>query len=188
MSVITALNVLHKNGTLQRTVKFLRSWEAVSIILPRTPPCDSVKMADHSRNSLQTSQLPPGSIDRSQPPPLPSKLPQESAGHLKGWEIIDEQNCLHSSHSLASAKLRTRKEDEVVIFYYLLDLDYLKYADRNPPVEGGAASSGRHSVADDVFFLVSKNELKESKQFDQIINPPKEPLQSLSQGPRLGVM
>ena len=75
-----------------------------------------------------------------------------------------------------------------MIFHYCLDPDYLKCADGYSPVEEGAASSGRHGVADDVFFLVSKNELKESKQFDQIINPPKEPLQNLSQGPRLGVM
>lgn len=145
-------------------------------------------MADNGRNSLQTSQLPPGSIDQSQPPPLSSELPQVSAGHFEGWEIIDEQDCLHPSHNLASAKLRTRKEDDVVIFHYFLDPDYLKGAEGNPPVEEGAASSRRHSVADDVFFLVSKNELKESKQFDQIISPPKEPLQNLPQGPRLGVM
>ena len=75
-----------------------------------------------------------------------------------------------------------------MIFDYSLDPDYLKSAERYPPVEEGAASPGPFGVDDDIFFQVSKNQLIGSKQFDQIINPSNEPRLTVSRGPRLNVM
>jgi len=133
--------------------------------------------------SPQTSGSAPGSIGHPSPP-----------DRVDGWNLIgeprgfyDEQDCLHPSHCLTSEKLNNRKKDDVVIFDYSLDPDYLKRADRNPPLEG-AASSAPFSADDDIFFQLPKDKLIESKQFDQMIGPPKTPRQSVSQGPRLGIM
>jgi len=142
-----------------------------------------------------TSQLASGSTNQSsQPPPLSPGLSRESADYFDGWRTIgeqqdfyDEQDCLHPSHNLASEKLKPRKEHDVVIFDYSLNPDYLNRADENPFEEDGP-SSGHFSADDDIFFQVSEKELIGSKQFDQIINPTKEPRLTLSQGPRLGIM
>ena len=127
---------------------------------------------------------------RSRQSPAPS---QELADRFAGWETIDEQrafcderDCLDPSYNLASKNLR-RNEDNVVIFDYSLDPDYLNHADGNTPVEEGDPSSG-HFSAHDIFFQVPKDELIGSKQFDQIINPTKEPLSIRSRGQRLGIM
>ena len=140
----------------------------------------------------QTPESAGGPIDQLSLQPPPS---QESADHVDGWRIIgeqrdfyDEQDCLDPSHSLGSGKLKNRKVDDVVIFGYSLDPDYLKSADGNPPAEEGRASPGPFSADDDIFFRVSKNELMEFEKFDQIINSLRDPQQSLSQGPRLGIM
>jgi len=113
-----------------------------------------------------------------------------SAGRPASWQTIveqrdsyDERDCLDPSHSLASNKLKDRNEDDVVIFNYSLNPDYLNNADGNPFEEGGP-SSGHFSADDDIFFQVSKHELIEPAQFDRIINSP--PL--LSPGARLAVM
>ena len=124
-------------------------------------------------------------------PPEPA-LPRESAGCLVGWQTIgerrdfyDERDCLGPSHNLASDELKNRKEDDVVIFDYFLDPDYLTCAsgNPNPPVEEGCPSK-QFSPDNGIFFQVSKDELIGSNQFGRIINSP--PL--LSRGPRLGVM
>jgi len=158
-------------------------------------------MADDSGNSaaplepLQTSELAPGSINQSSQPSPPSPgLSQESEDLFDGWEIIgeqqafyDEQDCLYPSHNLASEKLGARKDDDVVIFDYSLDPDYLGHADSDPLAEEGAPP-GRFSADDDIFFRVAKQELIGSKQFNQIVNPPEEPRPIQSRGSRLGIM
>ena len=141
------------------------------------------------------SQPAPGSNNQSsQSPPLSPGLSQELADYFDGWKTIgeqqdfyDEQDCLHPSHNLASEKLKSRKEDHVVIFDYSLNPDYLNRSDENPFEEDGS-SSGHFSADDDIFFQVSKKELIGSKQFDRIINPTKEPPLTPSRGPRLGIM
>jgi len=149
-------------------------------------------MADH-RNSAALSETPPvlapRSVDQSrQLSPQSPEPSQEPADHLDGWRTIgeqqpfyDEQDCLHPSHNLVSGKLKTRTDDHVVIFDYSLNPDYPGHADGGTPVGEG----GDSSADDDMFFRVSKNELIESKQFDQIINPDEE--SSLSRA-RLGIM
>jgi len=139
----------------------------------------------------QTSEPPPESIDQPSRPPT---LSQELTDYFDGWDTIgeqqdfyNEQDCLHPSQNLASQKLKNRGDDDVVIFGYTLNPDYLKGLDGNPPVGGGP--SLEHPTADnDIFFRVSKNELTTSKQFDKIFNTPEElPLQ-LSRESRLGIM
>ncbi|PUU82946.1 hypothetical protein B9Z19DRAFT_1040095 [Tuber borchii] len=132
-------------------------------------------------------------FEPSQPPQQSPTLSQELADRFAGWETIDEQrafyderDCLDPGHNLAS-KILKRAEDNVVIFDYSLDLDYPSSADGNTPAEEGGPSSG-HFSADDIFFQVPKHELIGSKQFDQIINPAKEPLLIRSRGPRLGII
>jgi len=122
---------------------------------------------------------------------FPSPLSQGSGEHFDDWRIIgeqqdfyDEQDCLHPSSSLASEKLKTRKEDDVVIFDYSLDPDYLSRVGGNPPVEEGGPLSESFGADHDRFFQVHKRQLTGSEQFDQIIDLTKEP----SRGPRLGIM
>ena len=171
------------------------------IFPPRTPPCHSVTMADDGTDSAalleppKASQLPPGLRNQSsRPPPLSPKLSREPVDYFDGWRTIgeqqdfyNEQDCLHPSHNLTSGRLKLRNEHDVVIFDYSLYPDYLNRADEDPFEEGGP-SSGHFSADDDIFFQVSKNELIGSKQFDQIINLTKEPLQISSRGLRLGIM
>ena len=162
-------------------------------------------MADPVVNPAKNPAAPPSPTQTPEPAmgpagqPSPSSPPsQELADPLEGWKKLitreeqgfyDEQDCLHPSHNLASEELgENRKEDDVVIFGYSLDQDYLGRVDGNPPTGGDAASSRRFSVDDDIFFRVSRNKLIESKQFVQIINPPKEARQSLTQEQRLGIM
>ena len=157
-------------------------------------------MADSDRNSTTppvsppTSELAPESINQSsQSSPLSPVPSQESTDYFEGWKIIgeqcpyNEQDYLHPSHNLASKRLKARGEDDIVIFDYFLGPGHLNREDGNPFEEGGP-SSGHFSADDDIFFQVSKNELIESKQFDQIISPTKEPRLTLSRGPRLGIM
>jgi len=144
---------------------------------------------------LQSSGLASGSIDQSsQQLPLPPGNPQELADYFDGWEIIgeqqdfyDEQDCLHPSHNLASRKLETRGEDDVVVFDYSLDPDYLGHADGDLDEEGSPPAE-KSSADVDIFFRVPKTELVGSKQFDHIINLAKEPQPVQSRGPRLGIM
>jgi len=143
-----------------------------------------------------TRELAPESIGLSSQPSSPSpRPPPEQENQFDGWEIIgeqrefyDEQDCLDPSHSLASEKLKIRKEDDVLIFDYSLDPDHLTARDWDPPDVVDDSSLGRFDADDDIFFRVSKNELIESKQFDQIINPDEKSLLVLSRGARLGVM
>jgi len=120
-----------------------------------------------------------------------SPLSQGSGDYFDGWRTIgeqqdfyDEQDCLHPSLNLASEKLKTRKADDVVIFDYSLDPDYLSRVGGNPPVEEGGPLSESSGADHDRFFQVPKNELIGSEQFDQIIDLTKEP----PRGPRLGIM
>jgi len=138
---------------------------------------------------------PMGSIHQlSQPSQQSLALSQELEIRFAGWETIgekrdfyDEQDCLHSSYNLASEKLQHRGRDDVVIFDYSLSPGYLSL-DGDPPSEGEGRSPGRFSEDDDIFFKVSKDELTKSEQFNQIINPPKEPRLLQSRGRRLGIM
>ena len=152
-----------------------------------------------SRNSAtplappQASKSVPGSVDQSSQPSLLS--PVLSQNHLQGWEIIgeqqdfyDEQDCLRPHHNLASEKLKTRKEDDVVIFDYSLDPGYGRCVEGSPLVEVGGPSSEHSSTGDSIFFRVPKEELIGSKQFDQTINPTKESRPILPRGPRLTIM
>ena len=131
----------------------------------------------------------------SQSWPLPPVPSQELAYRFTDWETIgeqrdfyDERDCLDPSHHLASEKLKNRREDDVVIFDYSLEPDYLSPALGNPPVEEGGPSSRRFGADDDILCWVPKNRLIESNQFDQIINPGRESPQIPSRGARLGIM
>ena len=131
----------------------------------------------------------------SQSWPLPPVPSQELAYHFAGWETIGEQrdfyddrDCLDPGHHLASEKLQNRGENDVVIFDYSLDPDYLSPARGNPPVEESGPSSRRFGADDDIFCRVPKNGLIESNQFSQIINPGRESPQIQSPGTRLGIM
>ena len=113
-------------------------------------------------------------------------MANSSASSTTDWQTIgeqqsfyDERDCLHPS-GLTSEKLGNRGENDVVIFDYSLDPDYLKRADGNPPGEEDAAPPGQSSADNDIFFQVSKNGLLESEKFDRIIDPSREP--------RLGIM
>ena len=124
-----------------------------------------------------------------------SPLLQASAGRFGGWRTIgeqqgfyDEQDCLYPSRNLASEKLEAREEDDVVIFDYSLDPDYLSRVGGNPPVEEGSPLSESFDADRDMFFQVPKNEFIRSEQFDQIINPTKEPQEIPPRGPRLGII
>ena len=125
----------------------------------------------------------------SQALPPPSTPPQESPALSNGWKIIDEQDFsdeldfLSPSYNLRSGELRNRKEDDVVIFHYSLSRGNGKL-----PVEEGGPSSEHPSGDDDVFFLVSKDRLTESEQFNQIINPTKDHRLIQSRGSRLAIM
>ncbi|PWW79092.1 hypothetical protein C7212DRAFT_355230 [Tuber magnatum] len=98
-------------------------------------------------------------------------------------EFYDERDCLHPGHNLTSEKLRGRGQNEVVIFEYLLNPGYLSRGDGDPEDEDGDSSSGAES---DVFFRVSKDELMESHQFDQVIDPTGKPIEPVV--PRLGII
>jgi len=148
------------------------------------------------QEGLPALELPTGSIHQlPQPSRQSPALSQESATRFAGWETIgekrdfyDEQDCLHPSYNLASEKLQNRGDDDVVIFDYSLNPGYLSLVDGDPSAEGEDPPSGHFSEDDDIFSQVSKDTLIESKEFDQIINPKKEPLLILSRGPRLGIM
>ena len=121
-------------------------------------------------------------------------LVQEPLDRFNGWKTIGEQeefyheqDCLHPSHTLVSEKLKSRREDDVVIFDYSLDPHYLSRADGNP-FEESDSSSGHFSEEEDIFFPVSKDRLIESEQFDRIISPMKDPLLIRSRGLRLAIM
>ena len=122
-------------------------------------------------------------------------LSPASSAHFRGWETIsaqrnfyDEQDFLDPSHNLTSNKLQNRGEDEVVIFDFSLNQGDLSRVNGNPSAEDGGPSSGRFGEEDDIFFRVSKDDLIESEQFNQIINSTKESRPILSHGPRLGIM
>ena len=196
MSISIKLNTLHKSKALQPTVKiFLKELgNRRSIPLSNSNSRRKVKMGGLGPRT--TLKLSPGSIKiiPHSPPPSPW-LSLKLADHFEGWETInqqrafyDERDCLGPSHNLTSEKLKNRKEDDVVIFDYSLDPDYLKSANWYLPVEEGGPPSGRFAQDDDLIFRVSKDNLLKSKQFDQIINPAKEPRLLESRGPRLGVM
>ena len=150
---------------------------------------NSAPMDPHSAPGLSAGPI----HESSQPSQQSPTLSRELADRFAGWKTIDEQrafyderDCLNPSYNLASKNLN-RNEDDVVIFDYSLDPDYPSRADGNTPAEEGGPSSG-HFSADDIFFQVPKHELIESKQFDQIINPAKEPRLIRSRGPRLSIM
>lgn len=117
----------------------------------------------------------------------PSSPAKPLADHFSGWQTIggqrgfcDERDYLDPSHNFTSQKLRARKKDDVVIFNYSLNPLHLGRADGSLLAEEGGPSSGHFNAADGIFFQVPKNELIESKQFVQTINPRQEP--------RLGIM
>ena len=148
-------------------------------------------------NPRSTPQPPVDPIHRLpqlRPPLVPAPL-QEPAGHFNDWQTIgeqrdfyDERDYLDPGHNLTSKKLRTRGEDDVVIFDYSLDPDSRTRESGNPAVWGSSPSSQHFGADDDIFFRVPKNELLESKQFNKMINPTRESRLIQSWGPRLGIM
>ena len=113
------------------------------------------------------------------------------ADNADGWNIIgeqrgfyDEQDCLRPSRNLVSENLRNGREDDVVIFDYSLGPGYLQRIDGDTVVGQDGSSSEHSSADDDIFFLVSKDRLIESQQFNKIINLANEP----ARGQRLGIM
>jgi len=151
------------------------------------PGTNSAALPD-SRSSLESAV---GSIHQPPQTPLPlPTFPHESPDNFDDWETIHEQQDLYNekdllrpSCNLTSQKLSNRKEGDVVIFDYSLSR-----RDGNPPVEEEGPSSGHSSSHDDIFFQVPKDELIESRQFNQIINATKEPRFIQSRGPRLRIM
>ena len=132
-----------------------------------------------------------GSIHQSSQalPPSPAHA-EESPDHLHGWKTIDgqqgfydEEGFLYPSCNLTSEKLKDRKEDDVVIFNYSLS-----HTDESPPTEGSGPSSGIFGENDDIFFQIPKDTFIESEQFNQVINPKKEPRLIQSREPRLAIM
>ncbi|PUU80824.1 hypothetical protein B9Z19DRAFT_682159 [Tuber borchii] len=121
----------------------------------------------------------------------PSQQPHESAAPSFGWQTIgerqdfyDERDCLHPSFNLVIEKLNNRGADDVVIFDYSLDPDYLTLDGDSSDEEDGPPLE--HSSADDdLFFRVSRNELLESEEFGQIIGSSE---RRPSRGPRLGII
>ncbi|CUS12900.1 unnamed protein product [Tuber aestivum] len=117
--------------------------------------------------------------------PATHQPPQPSAG----WKTIggqrecyDEGDCLNPSHSLVSEKLRERGEDDVVIFDYSLNPDYLSARDED-------FGDADYEDSDyDVFFRVPKDGLMGSDQLEQIVDQAREPRPMPSQGPRLGII
>jgi len=127
----------------------------------------------------------------SQPP----ALCQESQDPFGCWETIggkpdfcDARDCLDPSYNLASEKLEDRGTDDVVIFCYHLDPGYLSCVEGDAPTGGDCPSLARFSAGDDKFFRVSKKELIESKQLNQITDPGKESQPIHSWVPWLGIM
>ena len=133
-----------------------------------TPPLDTHSTPEPSAgSSRQSSQA---------LPPSPA-LAEESLDHFHGWKTIsekqgfyDEEGFLDPNCNLKSEKLKDRKEDDIVIFNYLLSR-----TDEIPPTEGSTPSSGSIGEDDDIFFQVPKSTLIGSEQFSQVINPAKEP-------------
>ncbi|KAG0641316.1 hypothetical protein HOY80DRAFT_1135348 [Tuber brumale] len=124
-------------------------------------------------------------------PPSPA-LSRGSATGAAGWESIseqegfyDEQDFLCPGNRLASGNLKNRGEDDVVIFDYSIRPDYLCRVGGDTLIERGGPSSGHISAGDDLFFLVFKNMLIESKEFGQITEASR---LMLSRGPRLGII
>ena len=155
-------------------------------------------MDDPSANPTAPSdppQIPGSALGSNEQLPQPSQPPQGSADNVDNWTIIgeqkgfyDEQDCLHPSRNLTSEKLSNRRKDDVVIFNYSLDPEYLKHVDGNLLVEEGSPSSERFSADDDIFSRVPKDQLIESEQFKQIINLTNEPREILAPGQRLHIM
>ena len=155
-------------------------------------------MADPSTNPTAPSdppQIPGSALGSTEQLSQPSQPPQGSANNVDDWGVLgeqqgfyDEQDCLHPSHSLASRKLRDKREDDVVIFNYSLDPYYLKRVDRNLLVEEGSSSSERFGADDDIFFRVPKDRFIESEQFNHIINLTNEPREILAPGQRLHIV
>ena len=100
-----------------------------------------------------------------------------SLDHSHGWKTIggqqgfyDGEGFLYPNRNLTSEKLKDRKEDDVVIFNYSLSR-----TDENPPAEGSRPSPGSFGEDDDIFFQAPKDTFLVSEQFNQMINPAKEP-------------
>ncbi|KAG0638287.1 hypothetical protein HOY80DRAFT_906499, partial [Tuber brumale] len=144
----------------------------------------------------------PGISSTTPPETLPTIEPLPGSTHqlsltssplpALSWETINKKNdfydlqdLLDLSHGLTSEKLKDRKEDDVVIFDYLLDPCYLH---GGPLVDEEGPSARSSSTDDDLFFRVPKNMLMESDQFDQIINSTEGPLLTMSRGSRLGII
>ncbi|PUU82959.1 hypothetical protein B9Z19DRAFT_966094 [Tuber borchii] len=135
----------------------------------------------NSSAPLDTNSTPKPSVgsihQSSQALPQSPASAEESSSHPHGWKTIggqqgsyDEEGFLYPSCNLTSEKLKDRKEDDVVIFSYSLSR-----TDEIPLAEGSGPSSGIFSESDDIFFQVPKDTLIESEQFNQVINPEKEP-------------
>ncbi|PUU82961.1 hypothetical protein B9Z19DRAFT_1061393 [Tuber borchii] len=135
----------------------------------------------NSSAPLDTNSTPKpsaGSIHQSSQalPPSPA-LAKESLDHFHGWKTIhgkqgfyDEEGFLYPSRNLTSEKLKDRKEDDVVIFNYSLSR-----TDESPPAEGSRPSPASFGEDDDIFFQMPKDTFIGSEQFNQVINPAKEP-------------
>ena len=148
----------------------------------------------NSTAPLDTNSVPEPSVGSTHQssqalPAFPARA-EESPDHFHGWktfgeqqEFYDEEGFLYPSYNLTSEKLKDRTEDDVVIFNYSLSR-----GDRNPPVERDGPSSRNIREEDDIFFQVSKDTLIESEQFNQAINPEKEPRLIQSREPRLAIM
>ena len=123
-------------------------------------------------------------------PELPEgQQPEESAAPPLGWQNIHEQrnfcdewDCLHPS-DLTNKELQNRGND-IVVYDYSLDSDYLSRANGDHLAEGGSPSSARPGSGSDRFLRVPMNELTSQREFDRKIKPQL----VLSPEPRLGIM
>jgi len=143
-------------------------------------------MVDSS--SSPTTQQGPPQVPELPEEPQPSQQPEESAAPFR-WQTIDEQkdfcdewDCLHPS-DLTNEKLQN-SDNDIVVYDYSLDLDYLSRANGDHPSEGGSPSSVRPSSGSDRLLRVPTSELTSQREFDLRIKPQL----VLSPEPRLGIM
>ena len=197
MGVSTGLNVLYKSEALHPTANIFLVIcnKTCPLFLPQTPRYQ-VEIANLGMASSSTAPDPPTAPGPSEEPVGESSQPSQQSfptfqtlpEYFTDWEIIneprefyDERDCLDPSHNFASETLSNRSKDDVAIFDYSLNPEYLGH-------EEDGASSPPFGADGDIFLRVSRDEFIKSERFDELINRPGRDRLLQSRGPRLGIM